>query len=89
VLPATLAKSTDESSPIVAATASKELFQRSLLAPALIAHILVAKYVLSVDHVKGMDLRRSDFVGFGWELDLQVFRLEYQLKLQILRSTEW
>jgi transposase len=53
-----LATSMDESSEIVTAAAPKELFHRSLLAPALIAHILVAKYVLGVPFARQESLYR-------------------------------
>ena len=52
-----LPTSTDETE-IVTAPAPKELFQRSLLAPALIAHLLVAKYVLGVPFARQESLYR-------------------------------
>ena len=53
-----LPTSTDESSEIITAAAPKELFRRSLLAPALIAHLLVAKYVLGVPFARQESLYR-------------------------------
>jgi transposase len=57
--------SADESPQIVTAPAPKELFRRSLLAPALIAHLLVAKYVLGVPFARQESLYRVQ----GEELD--------------------
>ena len=47
-----------ESTTIVTAPAPKELFQRSLLAPELIARILVSKYVLGVPFARQESLYR-------------------------------
>jgi transposase len=56
--------STEElSTKIVTAPAPKELFRRSLLAPALIAHILVAKYVLGVPFARQESLYRLQGEG--------------------------
>ena len=60
-----LSTSNDESSQIVTAPAPKELFRRSLLAPALIAHVLIAKYVLGVPFARQESLYRVQ----GEELD--------------------
>lgn len=53
----------DESTKIVTAPAPKELFRRSLLAPELIARILVSKYVLGVPFARQESLYRLQGEG--------------------------
>jgi transposase len=53
----------DQSTKIVTAPAPKELFRRSLLAPSLIAHILVSKYVLGVPFARQESLYRCQGEG--------------------------